>query len=73
MKGSVTSRLPTQGHGEGMEASGSSRRLVTSEFKFGESFMAEDGGPEEVKKMAFVLPKTEEKGQLSMDPMVELS
>ena len=35
--------------------------------------MASDGGAEEVKKMAFVPPKEEQKGKLSMDPMVEAS
>ena len=35
--------------------------------------MAEDFGTEEVKKMAFVPEKTEQKGKPSMDPMVELS
>ena len=54
-----------------MEASGSSRRLPTLEFKFGGCFMAKDASAKEVKKMAFVPPKIEEKGKLSMDPMME--
>ena len=56
-----------------MEASGSSGHAVMPKFKFGGSFMAEDDGAKEVKKMAFVPQKTEQKGELSMDPMVELS
>ena len=35
--------------------------------------MAEDPGIEDVKKMAFVPQKTEQKGNLSMDPIVESS
>ena len=35
--------------------------------------MAGDGSTEEDKKIAFVLPKEEQKGKLSMDPMVEAS
>ena len=71
MKDSFTSGLLAQGHGEGVEASGSSRRPAIPKFKFGGSFMAGDGGAEEGKKMAFVPPKEEQKGKLSMDPMVE--
>ena len=58
---------------ESVEASGSSGHAVMPKFKFGGSFMAEDDGAKEVKKMAFVPQKTEQKGELSMDPMVELS
>ena len=58
-----------------MEASGSSGRPAIPEFKFGfgGSFMAEDAGAEGRKKMAFMPKKTEQKGKLSMDPMVEAS
>ena len=35
--------------------------------------MSEDIGAEEVKKIAFVPEKTEQKQKLSMDPMVEIS
>ena len=35
--------------------------------------MAEDDGIEDVAKMAFVPKETEQKGKLSMDPMVESS
>ena len=35
--------------------------------------MAGEGGIEEVKKMAFVPEELEQKGKLSMDPMVETS
>ena len=73
MKDSVTSRLPARGHGESVEASGSSGCLAIPKFKFGKGFMAEDDGTEEVKKTAFVPLKIEPKGKLSMDPMVESS
>ena len=42
-------------------------------FKFGKGFMVEDDGIEEEKKTAFMSLKTEQKGKLSMDPMVESS
>ena len=58
VKYSVTSRLLAQGHGEGAEASGSNVCPVMPEFKFGEGFMAENDGTEDVKKMAFVPLKT---------------
>ena len=58
----VTSRLPAPGHGEGWEASGSSGRPAIPEFKFGGSFMACDGGAEEVKKTALVPPKAKKRG-----------
>ena len=67
------SRLPTRGYRESVEASGSSGHPVTPEFKFSGSFMAVDGGVEDVKKMAFLPHKKEHKGILSIDPMVELS
>ena len=73
VKDCVISRLLVQGHSEGVEASGSSRHPITLEFKFGGRFIARDGGAEEVKKMAFVPHKEEQKGRLSMDPMVESS
>ena len=41
---------------------------VIPEFKFGGSFMAGDGGTEEVKKMAPVANKTEEKGRCQWVP-----
>ena len=69
----VTSRLPTRGHGQGVEASGSSKHPAIPKFKFGGSFMAGDGGAEEVKKTTFVHHKEEQKGKLFMDPIVESS
>ena len=62
VKDSVTSGLPTRGHGEGVEASGLSGHPAVPEFKFGGSFMVGDGDADEVKKMALVANKTEEKG-----------
>ena len=59
VKDSVTSGLPVQGHGEGVEASGLSRHPAVPEFKFGGSFMAGEGGAERVKKMAPAANKTE--------------
>ena len=73
MKDSVTSGLPTQGYGEGVEASGSSGRPMIPEFKFAGSFMAGDGGAEDVEKRTFAPHKEEQKGKLSMDPLVESS
>ena len=73
VKDSVTSRLLAQGHGEDMDASGSSGHPVTPEFKFVGSFMARDGDAEEVKKTAFMPHKEEQKRKLSLDPMVETS
>ena len=72
VKNSITGLL-AQGHGEGAEASGSSRCPTMPKFKFGESFIDEDIGTEDVKKMTFVHQKVQQKGKLSMDPMVELS
>ena len=54
VKGSITSRLPTQGHEEGVEASGSSGRPTILDFQFTKSNMAEDDDTEDVKKTAFV-------------------
>ena len=73
VKDSVTSGVPARVHGEGVEASESSKHLAIPEFKFGfgGSFMAGDGGTEEGAKLAFVVPIEEQKGKLSMDPMVE--
>ena len=69
VKDSVTSGLPTQEHGEGVEASGSTRCPVVPEFKFRGSFVASDGSTKNVGKTALVPPK-EEKGELSLGPMV---
>ena len=69
MKDSVTSGLPGREHGEGVEASGSTGRPAVPEFKFGGSFVAGDVSTEDVGKMALV-PQKEEKGELSMGPMV---
>ena len=69
VKDSVTSGLPAREHGEGVEASGSTRRLAVPKFKFGGSFVASDGSTENVEKMALMPPK-EKKGELSLDPMV---
>ena len=69
VKDSVTSGLPTQEHGEGVEASGSTRWPVVPEFKFRGSFVAGDGSTKNVGKTALVPPK-EEKGELSLGPMV---
>ena len=59
MKDSVTSGRPAQGHGGGVEASGSSGRPTIPKFKFGGSFMARDGGAKDVEKTAFMPKKTE--------------
>ena len=52
-----------------MDASGSTGQPAVPKFKFGGSFMAGDVSTENVGKTALVPPK-EEKGELSMGPMV---
>ena len=52
-----------------MEASGLTGQPAVPEFEFGGSFMAGDVSTENVGKTAIVPPK-EEKGELSMGPMV---
>ena len=69
VKDSVTSGLPTREHGEGVEASGLTRRPAVPEFKFGRSFVAGHGCTKDMGKMALV-PQKEEKGELSLGPMV---
>ena len=69
VKESVTSGLPTQEHGEGVEASGLTGRPAVPKFKFGGSFVAGDGSTKNVEKTTLV-PQKEEKGELSMGPMV---
>ena len=69
LKDFVTSGQPARKHGEGVEASGLTGRQAIPEFKFGGSFMASDGSIEEMGKIA-LMPQREEKGELSMGPMV---
>ena len=69
----MTSGLPTQGHEGGVEASGSVGHPMIPEFKFGKSYMVENDGTEDVKKMSFMPQKIEQKGKLRIDPMVESS
>ena len=52
-----------------MEASGSTGQLAVPKFKFGGSFMAGDVSTENVGKTTLV-PQKEQKGELSMGPMV---
>ena len=54
---------------EGMEAGGSSGHPATPQFKFGGSFIAGHGSIEDMGKTALV-PQKEEKGELSLGPMV---
>ena len=54
---------------EGMEAGGSNGHLATPQFKFGGSFIASHGSTEDMEKTA-LMPQKEEKGELSMGPMV---
>ena len=66
MKDSVTSRLPSKRPIAGAEASGFGERLMASPKVYahgGEDIVIE-------KKMAPMASKTEEKGELSMGPMV---
>ena len=69
VKDSVTSGLPARGHGGGMEASGSIGHPAVPEFKFGGSFMPGDVSTDDLGKIALE-PQKEEKGELSMGPMV---
>ena len=69
VKDSVTSGLFAHGSMEGMEAGGSSGHPATPQFKFGGSFIAGHGSTEDVGKTALV-PQKEEKGELSLGPMV---
>ena len=73
VKDSVTSGLPSRGHGEGVEASGSSGYLVIPEIRFTKGYVAEDDDVEDIKKTAFAPQQTKQKGKLSMGPMVESS
>ena len=73
VKDFITFGLPTQGHEESVETSGSGRRPIILEFKFGKGYMAEDDGTKDVMKTAFVPQQIEQKKKLSMDPMVESS
>ena len=52
-----------------MEAGGSSGHPVTPQFKFAWGHAAEDGSTEDIGKTALV-PQKEEKGELSLGPMV---
>ena len=69
VKDSATSGLLAHGSMEGMEASGSSGHPATPQFKFGGSFIVGQGSTEEMSKMSLA-PQKEEKGKLSLDPMV---
>ena len=52
-----------------MEAGGLSGHPAAPQFKFGGSFIAGHGSTEDVGKTALV-PQKEEKGELSLGPMV---
>ena len=69
VKDSVTSGLFAHGSTEGREAGGSSGHPAAPQFAFGGSFVASHGGTEDMAKTALV-PEKEEKGELSLGPMV---
>ena len=69
VKDSVTSGLFAHGSMEGMEAGGSSGQPAAPQFTFGGSFVAGHGGTDDMEKTALV-PEKEEKGELSLGPMV---
>ena len=69
VKDSVTSGLFAHGLMEGREAGGSSGHPAAPQFTFGGSFVAGHGGNEDMAKTALV-PEKEEKGELSLGPMV---
>ena len=56
---------------EGTEAGGLSGHPATPQFKFGGSFIAGHGSTEDVGNTA-LMPQKEEKGELSLGPMVTL-
>ena len=69
VKDLVTPGLLAHGSMEGMEASGSSRHPTAPQFKFGGSFVVGHGSTEDMGKTALV-PEKQEKGELSLGPMV---
>ena len=69
VKDSVTFGLFAHGSMEGMEVGGSSGQPVAPQFKFGGSFVAAHGGTDDMGKTA-LMPQKEEKGELSLGPMV---
>ena len=68
-KDSVTSGLLAHGSMEGMETSGLSGHPTAPQFKFGGSFVAGHGSTQDMGKTELV-PEKEEKGELSLGPMV---
>ena len=46
---------------------------MTSNIKLTEVYVAKDDGSEDAKKMAFMPQKSEQKGNLLMDPMAKSS
>ena len=69
VKDSVTSGLLAHGSMEGREAGRSSRHPAAPQFTFSGSFVASHGITEKMGKTAIV-PEKEEKGELSLGPMV---
>ena len=69
VKDSVTSRNLAHGSMEGREAGKSSGHPAAPQFTFGGSFVAGHGGTDDMEKTALV-PEKEEKGELSLGPMV---
>ena len=69
VKDSVTSGLLAHGSMEGREAGGSSGHPTAPQFTFGGSFVAGHGITDEMRKTA-LMPKKEEKGELSLGPMM---
>ena len=69
VKDLVTSGLLAHGSMEGMEAGGLSGHPAAPQFTFGGSFVAGHRITEEMGKTALV-PEKEEKGELSLGPMV---
>ena len=69
VKDLVTSGLFPHGSRKGADAGRSSGHLAAPQLKFTWGHAAENGSTEDMGKMALV-PQKEEKGQLSLGPMV---
>ena len=72
-KDSMISRLPTKERDMGGEASGSGGQPTPSTMGQSKVYMPVGGGTEDEEKMAPVAKETKQKGELTMDPMVESS
>ena len=73
VKDSITSGLPSREQNVGVEASRSSGQLTLSMMGQSKVYTLAGEDARDDEKVALVANKTEQKGKLSMDPMVESS